>query len=131
MADTIQKYEDCVMTGLLKSVAPMVADKTRMNKLIHPPSFPCRVQPVADLAENPAPVTPGKQKKSFSGNGATEAEAIRGSCLENGLLGGGGVGGNVVRFQPPLVITGQQIGQSIGIFTEALRLAAQLARASA
>jgi hypothetical protein len=27
MADTIQKYEDYVMTGFLKSVAPIVVDK--------------------------------------------------------------------------------------------------------
>jgi 4-aminobutyrate aminotransferase-like enzyme len=27
MADTIQKYKDCVMTGFLKSVAPIVIDR--------------------------------------------------------------------------------------------------------
>jgi 4-aminobutyrate aminotransferase-like enzyme len=39
-----------------------------------------------------------------------QAEAIRASCLEKGVLVGvGGVFGNVVRFQPPLVIARQQI----------------------
>src|ERR1700682_6386929 len=41
--------------------------QTRMNKLIHRSSYPCRVQPVAGLAENPAPITPEKLKKSFFG----------------------------------------------------------------
>jgi 4-aminobutyrate aminotransferase/(S)-3-amino-2-methylpropionate transaminase len=63
---------------------------------------------------------------------ATEAEAIRDACLKSGMLVGvGGVNGNVVRFQPPLVITKQQIDQAIGIFTEALRSVAQPAHATA
>src|SRR5206468_3917736 len=50
-----------------------------------------------------------------------EAEAIRDACLRKGMLiGVGGVSGNVVRFQPPLVITRQQIDQALAIFTEAL-----------
>lgn len=41
---------------------------------------------------------------------STQAEAIRSSCLEKGVLVGvGGVYGNVVRLQPPLVITREQI----------------------
>jgi 4-aminobutyrate aminotransferase len=52
---------------------------------------------------------------------AAEAEAIRDACLQRGLLVGvGGVHANVVRFQPPLVITKQQIDQAVGIFEEAL-----------
>jgi len=52
---------------------------------------------------------------------AAEAEAIRDACLQRGLLVGvGGVHANVVRFQPPLVITKPQIDQAIGIFEEAL-----------
>ena len=36
----------------------------------------------------------------------TEAEAIRDALLRNGVLVGvGGVYGNVIRFQPPLIIT--------------------------
>jgi len=63
---------------------------------------------------------------------SAEAEAIRDACLRQGLLVGvGGISGNVVRFQPPLVITKQQIDQAIGIFTEALREVAQPAHATA
>jgi 4-aminobutyrate aminotransferase/(S)-3-amino-2-methylpropionate transaminase len=53
---------------------------------------------------------------------AGEAEAIRDECLRNGLLvGHGGMDGNVIRFQPPLVITKQQIDDAIGIFSKTLR----------
>jgi 4-aminobutyrate aminotransferase/(S)-3-amino-2-methylpropionate transaminase len=63
---------------------------------------------------------------------AAEAEAIRDACLKNGMLiGVGGVSGNVIRFQPPLIITKQQIDQAIGIFTKALHDVAQPATASA
>jgi 4-aminobutyrate aminotransferase / (S)-3-amino-2-methylpropionate transaminase / 5-aminovalerate transaminase len=59
---------------------------------------------------------------------AVEAEAIRDSLLRQGVLVGvGGAYGNVVRFQPPLVITREQIDQAIGAFGEAL---AQVAQAS-
>ena len=51
-----------------------------------------------------------------------EAEAIREVCRENGLLVGvGGVYGNVVRFQPPLVITKQQLDKAVDVFAGALR----------
>jgi len=53
---------------------------------------------------------------------AAEAEAIRDACLRRGMLiGVGGTYGNVVRFQPPLVITRQQLDQALGIFAEALQ----------
>ncbi len=43
-----------------------------------------------------------------------QAEAIRASCLEKGVLVGvGGVYGNVVRVQPPLVITRDQIDYAL------------------
>ncbi len=52
---------------------------------------------------------------------AAEAEAIKETCLQKGLLVGvGGVHANVVRFQPPLVITKEQIDQALAIFTEVL-----------
>jgi 4-aminobutyrate aminotransferase / (S)-3-amino-2-methylpropionate transaminase / 5-aminovalerate transaminase len=52
----------------------------------------------------------------------TEAEAIRDACLRRGMLiGVGGTYGNVVRFQPPLIITRPQIDQALGIFAEALQ----------
>ena len=50
-----------------------------------------------------------------------EAEAVRDSLFRQGVLVGvGGVNGNVIRFQPPLVITKQQIDQAISAFAEAL-----------
>ena len=51
-----------------------------------------------------------------------EAEAIRETCRENGLLVGvGGVYGNVVRFQPPLVITKPQLDKAVDVFAGALK----------
>ena len=56
----------------------------------------------------------------------TEAEAIRDALLRNGILVGvGGVYGNVIRFQPPLIITRQQIDQAIDAFATALQEIAQ------
>jgi 4-aminobutyrate aminotransferase-like enzyme len=57
---------------------------------------------------------------------ATEAEAIRDALLRNGVLVGvGGIYGNVIRFQPPLIITRQQIDQAIDAFAAALQEVAQ------
>lgn len=68
------------------------------------------------------------EKKTPAG---AEAEALRDACLRNGLLlGVGGVFGNVIRFQPPLIITKAQIDQAISIFAQALTgVAAQPAHA--
>jgi 4-aminobutyrate aminotransferase len=61
-----------------------------------------------------------------------EAEALRDACLKNGLIVGvGGVYGNVIRFQPPLVITREQIDRAIGIFSQALAAVSQPATATA
>jgi 4-aminobutyrate aminotransferase / (S)-3-amino-2-methylpropionate transaminase / 5-aminovalerate transaminase len=55
-----------------------------------------------------------------------EAEAIRDTLLRNGVLVGvGGIYGNVIRFQPSLIITRQQIDQAIGAFAAALQEVAQ------
>ena len=55
-----------------------------------------------------------------------EAEAIRESLLRRGVLVGvGGVFGNVIRFQPPLIITRPQIDQALNMFAEALQEVAQ------
>jgi len=52
---------------------------------------------------------------------SAQAEAIRDACLRDGLLIGlGGVDGNVLRFQPPLVISKKQIDQAIDIFSKAI-----------
>ena len=59
-----------------------------------------------------------------------EAEAIRESLFRHGVLVGvGGVYGNVIRFQPPLVITRAQIDQAIEAFAAALEEVAQPAPA--
>jgi 4-aminobutyrate aminotransferase/(S)-3-amino-2-methylpropionate transaminase len=50
-----------------------------------------------------------------------ETEAVRDHCLANGVLVGvGGVYGNVVRVQPPLVITRQQIDQAVDAIAHAV-----------
>src|SRR6516162_6540368 len=115
MTDTIQKYKDYVMTGFLKSVAPIVIDhasgatvtdvngreyldcfagisvvnsghgnphviaaaKAQIDKLVHCSSYLYHVEPVADLAEKIAHITPKGLTKTFFGNGG--AEAIEGA----------------------------------------------------
>jgi 4-aminobutyrate aminotransferase-like enzyme len=63
---------------------------------------------------------------------AAEAEAIKEACLKKGLLiGVGGIHANVIRFQPPLIITREQIDKAMGIFTEALKEVRQPARVGA
>lgn len=53
---------------------------------------------------------------------AAEAEAIREALFKAGVLVGvGGVYGNVVRFQPPLVITRPQIDRALTAFAAALQ----------
>jgi 4-aminobutyrate aminotransferase-like enzyme len=50
-----------------------------------------------------------------------EAEAVRELCLANGVLVGvGGVYGNVVRIQPPLVMSQQQIDQAVDVVAGAM-----------
>ena len=59
---------------------------------------------------------------------SAEAEAIRDSLLRQGVIVGvGGVYGNVVRFQPPLVITKEQIDRAINLFASSLQEVAQAA----
>jgi 4-aminobutyrate aminotransferase len=58
--------------------------------------------------------------------GTSEAEAIRDSLLRQGVLVGvGGIYGNVIRFQPPLIITRPQIDRAIAAFATALEEVAQ------
>ena len=57
---------------------------------------------------------------------AAEAEAVRDSLLRQGVLVGvGGIYGNVVRFQPPLIITKAQIDRAVEAFSSALAEVAQ------
>lgn len=62
-----------------------------------------------------------------------EAEAVRDHCLARGVLVGvGGVYGNVVRVQPPLVITREQIDQAVDAIAFAVdRISARTAAAAA
>ena len=56
----------------------------------------------------------------------SEADAIRDGLLRQGVLVGvGGVYGNVIRFQPPLIISRQQIDRAIDAFASALQEVAQ------
>ncbi len=56
----------------------------------------------------------------------SEAEAVRDALLRQGVLVGvGGVYGNVVRFQPPLIITQEQIDRAVSAFATALATIAQ------
>jgi 4-aminobutyrate aminotransferase-like enzyme len=51
-----------------------------------------------------------------------EAGRVRDLCRERGLLiGSGGVKGNVLRIQPPLVITMEQIDKALNILESAIR----------
>ena len=53
---------------------------------------------------------------------ADEAKAIQRSCLKKGLLVGiGGVMANVLRIQPPLVITDKQLEEVIAIIEESIK----------
>lgn len=57
-----------------------------------------------------------------------EAEVVRDALLRHGVLVGvGGVYGNVIRFQPPLVITKPQIDTAIAAFAMALEEVGQVA----
>jgi len=52
---------------------------------------------------------------------ADEAKAVRALALEAGvLIGVGGTFGNVVRIQPPLVITAEQADQVCDVLAKAL-----------
>jgi 4-aminobutyrate aminotransferase/(S)-3-amino-2-methylpropionate transaminase len=53
---------------------------------------------------------------------SAEAEEVRDACLRQGLLVGvGGIDGNVIRFQPPLVISRTQIDQAVDILSKVLQ----------
>ena len=55
-----------------------------------------------------------------------EAEALKDALLRDGILIGlGGTFGNVLRFQPPLVITKQQVDHAVNAFAAALQKVAQ------
>ncbi len=95
--------------GELKNRNPLIGDVRGRGLMIG-------VELVKDADRTPAPA---------------EAEAIRDECLRRGLLVGvGGVYANVIRFQPPLVITNQQLDQAFSIFSEALKAVRPPAKAA-
>jgi 4-aminobutyrate aminotransferase/(S)-3-amino-2-methylpropionate transaminase len=52
---------------------------------------------------------------------AAQTKAVRAFCREHGLLvGSGGSLGNVIRFQPPLVIAQDQLNQALSVLDKAL-----------
>lgn len=52
---------------------------------------------------------------------AAQADAVRATCLEKGVLVGvGGVYGNVVRIQPPLVISREQLDDALDVLEGAV-----------
>jgi 4-aminobutyrate aminotransferase-like enzyme len=60
------------------------------------------------------------------------AEAVRELCLANGVLVGvGGVYGNVVRIQPPLVMSQEQIDQAVEVVAAAMERVQAASAASA
>ncbi|HYO49740.1 MAG TPA: aminotransferase class III-fold pyridoxal phosphate-dependent enzyme, partial [Chloroflexia bacterium] len=85
--------------GLLQERYPIIGDVRGLGLMIG-------VELVSDDGLTPAPA---------------QAEAIRAICLEKGVLVGvGGVYGNVVRIQPPLVITRDQIDYVLEVLEQIL-----------
>ena len=61
----------------------------------------------------------------------TNADVILTARLDGVLVGVGGIFGNVVRVQPPLVITRPQIDHALDVFTRALHEVSKPAHATA
>ncbi len=84
----------------LKASHPVVGDVRGKGLMIG-------VELVRDAAKTPADA---------------EAKAVRAFCREAAVLVGlGGAFGNVIRFQPPLVISPQQVDRAADVFDAALR----------
>jgi 4-aminobutyrate aminotransferase-like enzyme len=55
---------------------------------------------------------------------AAEAKRVRDECREQGVLFGlGGAYGNVIRIQPPLVMTADEADRAVGVLEAAIRAA--------
>lgn len=84
----------------LQARFPLIADVRGMGLMVG-------MELVGEDGDTPAP---------------SHAEAIRDACLKHGLLVGvGGVYGNVVRVQPPLVISREQIDNALAVLEQALQ----------
>ncbi|MFC1985189.1 aspartate aminotransferase family protein [Chloroflexota bacterium] len=102
IADKVAQKETFIKEKLesLQAKLPVIGDVRGKGLMIG-------VELVKDAAKTPA---------------VDEAKTLRQSCLERGLLIGlGGVFGNVLRIQPPLVITDDQLDQAIGIIEKSLK----------
>jgi 4-aminobutyrate aminotransferase len=85
---------------LLKKDLPIVGDVRGKGLMIG-------IELVKDSSKTPA---------------AGEAKTVRQKCLQNGLLiGVGGIFGNVLRIQPPLVISEKQLNKAGDILEKSLR----------
>jgi 4-aminobutyrate aminotransferase / (S)-3-amino-2-methylpropionate transaminase / 5-aminovalerate transaminase len=87
------------MARLREARLPLVGDVRGLGLMIG-------VELVRDPAKTPA---------------SAEANAVREACLKRGVLVGvGGVYGNVLRLQPPLVIARQELDQALAVVAESL-----------
>ncbi len=101
IADKVLLKEDLVKQRLqaLKEKYPVIGDVRGRGLMIG-------VELVEDAQKTPA---------------TNAAGAVRQNCLEKGLLiGVGGIWANVLRIQPPLIISDEQLDQSLGIIEESL-----------
>lgn len=101
IADKVLVKEDLVKQRLqaLKEKYPVIGDVRGRGLMIG-------VELVEDAQKTPA---------------TNAAGAVRQNCLEKGLLiGVGGIWANVLRIQPPLIISDEQLDQSLGIIEESL-----------
>jgi 4-aminobutyrate aminotransferase len=102
IAEQAMKKEKSLKTRLesLKKKFPIIGDVRGKGLMIG-------LELVKDNAKTPA---------------ADEANKLRNSCLEKGLLiGTGGILANVLRIQPPLVITDGQLDETVTILEKSLR----------
>lgn len=101
IADKVLVKEDLVKQRLqtLKEKHPVIGDVRGRGLMIG-------VELVEDTQKTPA---------------TNAARAVRQNCLEKGLLiGVGGIWANVLRIQPPLIISDEQLYQSLDIIEESL-----------
>ena len=86
--------------GHMKEKYPIVGDVRGKGLMIG-------IELVKDSAKTPA---------------VEETKAVRKSCLDKGLLiGAGGVWANVLRIQPPLVITDEELDEALAIIERSLK----------
>jgi adenosylmethionine-8-amino-7-oxononanoate aminotransferase len=108
--DTIQeKYRQYVSTAFVKAVEPVVAVTSRGSI---PAGEDGRGRTIGvELVRDAARTSP-----------SDEAARVKTLMRERGsLIGAGGTCGNVLRIQPPLVITPEELGAAVKALEESLR----------